>query len=139
MSVFRVKRARSVVHSTAHHAVSALSWLHPKLGAESKAQGVTEVTYEFLTSTITTENFTASQETKKALLALQLTFERIGASENIFLAQLDSAFITFGFPNGRWPNYCLCSVTSKAGKTVKVKVDTFGNRYSLLSTVRDCT
>ena len=131
--MFRVKRARSVIHSVAHHGVSALSWLHPRLGEEGKAQKVQKVTYDFCSSKITTDGFNASAETKRAFSTLQETFERIGSSEEVFLSQLSNASITFGFFKGRWPNYCICSATSLDGKNVKVKVDGFGKKYGLLS------
>ena len=131
--MFRVKRARSVIHSVAHHGVSALSWLHPRLGEEGKAQQLQEITYDFCLSKISTDGFQASTETEKAFAALQETFERIGTAEEVFLSQLSSASITFGFCKGRWPNYCICSATSLDGKNVKVKVDGFGKKYGLLS------
>lgn len=130
--MFRVKRARSVIHSVAHHGVSALSGLHPRLGEESKAQKLQEITYDFCRSKIATDGFQVSTETEKALSALQETFERIGAAEEVLLSQLSNASITFGFFKGRWANYCICSVTSLDGKNVKVKVDGFGKKYGLL-------
>jgi len=134
--MFKVKRARSVIHSVAHHGVSALSWLHPRLGEESKSQKVQEISYDFCVSKVTTGGFEPSTETEKAFSALQETFERIGSTEKVFLSQLSNASITFGFFNGRWPNYCICSVTSIDGKNVKVKVDGFGKKYGLLSKFR---
>ena len=83
--MFKVKRARSVIHSVAHHGVSALSWLHPRLGEESKAQKVQEISYDFCLSKVTTDGFQPSEETEKAFSALQDTFERIGSTEKVFL------------------------------------------------------
>lgn len=131
--MFRIKRARSVIHGVAHHGVSALSWLHPTLGEEGKAQELKEITYDFCLSKISTEGFQPSLSTENAFSALQETFERIGAAEKVFKSELSDAYITFGFYKGRWPNYCICSVTSKNGKVVEVKVDGFGKKYGILS------
>lgn len=131
--MFKVKRARSVVHSAAHHGVSALSWLHPRLGEECKAQNLSEVSYDLHASRITTKGFSASKETQMAFSALQSTFERIAATEKIHPVELSAVFITFGFNRGYWPNYFLCSLTSKNGKVAKIKVDGFGKKYGLLS------
>ena len=131
--MFRIKRARSVIHSVAHHGVSALSWLHPKLGEEGKEQNFDEISYNFCSSKITTEGFLPSLETSNAFSSLQETFERISATEKVFISEINDANITFGFYKGAWPNYCICSLTSKNGKVVKVKVDGFGNKYNILS------
>lgn len=130
--MFRIKRTRSVIHSIAHHGVSALSWLHPRLGEESKVQRITEVSYDFCISKIVTQGFNASQETLNAFSTLQSTFERIAATEKVCLAQLNKAVITFGFKQACWPNYCLCCVMAKNGNEVQVKVDGFGRKYGLL-------
>ncbi len=135
--MFRVKRARSVIHSLAHHGVSALSWLHPKLGEESKEQKIVEVTYDFCNSQVITEGFKSSNETKNAFAALQQTFERIASGEKIYLSQLNSASITFGFKQGRWPNYCICCLTSKNGNSIQVKTDGYGKKLDLLSNFKN--
>ncbi|WP_434939010.1 hypothetical protein ACRWQN_16905 [Shewanella sp. HL-SH8] len=134
--MFKVKRSRSVIHSVAHHAVSALSWLHPRLGQECLGQNVIELNFDLLNSNITNQNFVASNETKMAFNTLKSTFERIAEAEGVEVNQLVNASISFGFAKDHWPNYCCCSCTSSSGKFVSVKVDGLGNKYGLLSTVR---
>jgi hypothetical protein len=134
--MFKVKRARSVIQSVAHHAVSALSWFHPRLGEECSKQRVSELSFDLLNNNIKIQNFVASNETEQAFTTLMSTFERIATAEGITLNQLTEATISFGFAKDHWPNYCCCSCTSDSGKSLSIKVDGFGNKYGLLGKVR---
>jgi len=131
--MFRIKRARSLIHSLAHHGVSALSWLHPRLGEECKLQSVAEIVYDLLNGKIYNSEVTLSKESLMAFGGLKVNFERIASLEGIYADQLSNASICFGFKGGTWPNYCICSIESKSGKKLDVKVDSFGNKYGLLS------
>jgi len=131
--MFRIKRARSVIHSVAHHGVSALSWLHPRLGEECKTQGFKEIEFDLIEGNITSNAFTPSQETINAFSALKETFYKLAIGENISISDLYSTLIIFGFERGRWPSYCVITLSTVEGKKISVKVDEFGRKYGPLS------
>ncbi|WP_145925118.1 hypothetical protein [Pseudoalteromonas luteoviolacea] len=68
-----------------------------------------------------------------ALKALSETFFRIAESEGIKESDLGSAIIVFGFKIDSWPYFCEVSVTSKCGSTMKVKVDSMGNKFNMVN------
>jgi hypothetical protein len=131
--MFRKKRARSVIHSIVHHGVSALSWLHPRLGEECANQNLEYIEINLLEAAVSTNGFTASEETKSAINSLKETFSKIAASEGIDITELAEATIKFGFEKGKWPSICVAKMNDKNNISVSVKVDGFGNKYSLLS------
>ena len=131
--MFRKKRARSVIHSIAHHGVSALSWLHPRLGEECANQNLEYIVINLLEAAVSTNGFAASEETKSAINSLKETFLKIAASEGIDITELAEATIKFGFEKGKWPSICVAKMNDKNNISVSVKVDGFGNKYSLLS------
>ena len=134
--MFKVKRSRSVIHSLSHHAVSALSWLRPRLGKECSNQSVTEISFDLLNRNVLNKKIVVSNETKTAFDTLSITFERIALAEGVLLSQLTEASLSFGFSKNNWPYYCICTCTSLSGKTLEIKVDMFGNKFGLLSKVR---
>ena len=131
--MYRIKRARSVIHSLAHHGVSALSWLHPRLGEECYSSGLSEVTFDLINVKISTVNFKASKETLCAFDNLRETFEKILKAEIMDLSVIQAANITFGFKNDNWPYFCVCELTGSDSKLIQVKLDWCGNKFSLLS------
>ena len=133
LNMYRIKRGRSVIHSLAHHGVSALSWLHPRLSEECNKSGVTEVSFDLIDALITTKEFNGSKETLLAYNALKETFDQIMAAEKIDLSFIESASITFGFNRKSWPYFCICTMTGKDSKKIKVKLDWLGNKFNLLS------
>ncbi len=133
LNMYRIKRARSVIHSLAHHGVSALSWLHPRLGEECKKSEVPKVTFDLILGVITTSEFNASKETLSTYRALKVNFDRILNSENIDLSSVQSASITFGFRSDSYPSFCICKMVGIDEKEIDIKVDWCGNKYNLLS------
>lgn len=131
-TMFRVKRARSVIYSLAHHGVSALSWLHPRLGQECQKADIAEVEFDLVKGVLVADAELFSEPTLKAFGTLKKTFERIASSEGINRENFESASILFGFKKGEWPNYCVCCARGN-GKEISVKVDGFGRKYGLLS------
>jgi hypothetical protein len=131
--MYRIKRGRSVIHSLAHHGVSAISWLHPRLSEDCNNSGITEVSFDLIDALITTEEFNGSMETLSAYDALKVTFDQILAAENIDLSCIESASITFGFKRESWPYFCICTMTGKDSKTINIKLDWLGNKFNLLS------
>jgi len=131
--MFRAKRARSVIHSIAHHGVSALSWLHPRLGEECTKQGYSKIEINLLEAMVSIQGFAASEETKNAITALKKTYSQIAESEEITIEELKEAKLEFGFEKGTWPSFCLAKMSDKNNKSVSVKVDGFGNKYGVPS------
>ena len=131
--MLKIKRARSLVHSIAHHGVSALSWLHPLLGQECREKNINSVEFNLLSGEITTENFVASYGTLMAFSTLKQTFENIANKENVFPNQISNAFIVFGFEKDDWPSYCISYMSGNNGKEINIKVDGFGRKYHALS------
>ena len=131
--MYRTKRARSVAHSIAHHGVSALSWLHPRLGEECIEQRITMVAFDLLTREICSENYVASRNTSSAVIALCETFAKIAKSEGIQLSEISKAEIEFSFKKGCWPQSCSASIGCADGKEVSTKLDGMGRKYNMLS------
>jgi len=131
--MYRIKRVRSVIHGLAHHGVSALSWLHPRLGEECNRCVETEVTFDLILGVIITDGFNASKETLSAYCALKATFERILNAECIDLSSIQNASIIFGFRSDSYPSYCICKMVGRDGKEINIRVDWCGNKYNLLS------
>ncbi len=124
--MFKLKRCKSVIHSTAHHAVSALSWLHPELGEICTKASVRNFQYNLLNSTTYPSELELSKGKYLALSTLSDTFLKIAKSESIERDDLKSAVITFGFKSDTWPYFCEISVESICGKTLSVRVDSMG-------------
>ena len=131
--MFRLKRARSLIQSIAHHGVSALSFLHPRLGEEAKEQSLKTIEIDLLSGKAITENFVPSENTKKAVSELKEMFFKISEAEDINNDEVVKANIVFGFERGRWPSVCWASVTGNNGKVATVKVDGFGKKHHALS------
>lgn len=129
--MFRVKRARSLVHSIAHYGVNPRSSLHPRLGEESNAQSHATIEIDLLTGGVVTEHFSASTPTQNAVAELSKRFLPIAESEGIASDQIRSARITFEFERGYWPSICWASVTGDNNETVTTKVDGFGRKYHM--------
>lgn len=129
----RKKRVRSLIHSIAHHGVSALSWLHPRLGEECKSQGLGFILIDLLDGLILTEEFIASNETLLAVKELSENFKRIAKVEALEVADLAHAKLEFQFRKGRWPSSCQVDVIGTDDTALKIKVDGMGKKYGVLS------
>ena len=131
--MFRLKRARSLVQSIAHHGVSALSWLHPRLGEEAKKQSLSSIEIDLLTGKVITADFVQSDNTSAAISALKERFYNIAEAEGTDKSEIAKANIIFGFERGRWPSVCWASVTGNNDNIASVKVDGFGKKHHALS------
>lgn len=129
----RKKRVRSLIHSIAHHGVSALSWLHPRLGEECKSQDLNSILINLLDGVIITQGFLASNETSLASKELSENFKRIAKVEGLDISDLVYAKIEFQFRKGSWPFACQVDVTGSDDTTFEIKVDGMGNKYGILS------
>ncbi len=129
----RKKRVHSLIHSIAHHGVSALSWLHPRLGEECKSQNLGIILINLLDGLILTEEFLTSNETLLAVKELSENFKRIAKVEGIEAADLAHAKLEFQFRKGRWPSSCQIDVMGTDDTVFEIKLDGMGKKYGILS------
>lgn len=117
-----IKRLRSVVHSTAHHAESALSYLHPHLGELCASLEWDEIVLNLLNGA----HAPAPSKTPRPVLlstqALCQRFEDIIRSECIDKTWLSNATATFLFRGSTWPVGCIVKVKTVDGREVETAV-----------------
>lgn len=100
------KRLSSVCHSIAHHAVSALSYLHPHLRQACRAAGEYSAQIDLLSPNPCPENLRGNQPLQIALMSLQERFAQILQSEGFSLDELQKALLFFEFPAEYKDDYC---------------------------------
>ena len=121
-----IKRLRSVIQSTAYHAVSGLCYVHPHLGEECKKTGIKTITVNLVTPGFEPELPSITRDLKLSTSALREKFNELLAVENIQAQELKSAYATFSFLHGRWPTSCYIEVVIFEGKKTGVAVDSSG-------------
>ncbi len=87
----------SVAHDVAHHAQSALSWLHPHLGDACKNAGMFEVSLDLLSGKPYPNWLVVSEPLRSATEALQHKFKVMVAGRGLNLDSLNSAVLKFLF------------------------------------------
>ena len=127
-----IKRLRSVIHSTAHHAVSGLCYVHPHLGEKCKEIGIKSISVNLLTPGFDAELQSITKELELSTNALREKFSELLASEHIQDSEIKSAYATFDFLRGRWPTSCYIEVVSTEGKKTEVAVDSSGKTAEIL-------
>ena len=127
-----IKRLRSVVQSTAHHAVSGLCYVHPHLGEECKKTGIKTISVNLMTLGFDPELPSTTRELELSTSALREKFNELLAVENIQAQELKSASATFGFLRGRWPSSCYIEVVTFEGKKTEISVDSSGKTAEIL-------
>ena len=127
--MFRIKRLRSAAHSVAHHGVSALSFLHPRLGEECKRNNHASVEIDLLSGILLCDTSRFTHETIKASKSLSRTFKDLLIVEKIDVKDIKNAIIEFHFIRGKWPSSCEIVVAIADGRDVHCKVDQFGNMF----------
>jgi hypothetical protein len=126
------KRLRSVVHSTAHHSVSGLCYVHPHLGAICKQLGYREILIDLLRPGFEPELANITRELEHSTAALREFFRDVLGSEKIDESALKSAEIIFFFQKGRWPSGSIVRVVTDQNKIVESCVDSSGRRSNSL-------
>ena len=123
------KRLKSVVQSIAHHAVSALSFVHPHLGQACEAEGLDSI--EIYVSEIEPcpEVFLNIEPLRLALNKLKKTFYVLVVTEGFEPKDIESAKLVFEFDHGLLDHYCSVCTASlvSASKTYQCKVNYIGN------------
>ncbi|MBX3658788.1 MAG: hypothetical protein KF740_10170 [Ramlibacter sp.] len=124
-----IKRLSSVCHSAAHHAVSALSYVHPHLGQACNAAGLESSAVDLLAEDIYPSSLPRVEPLALALTGLKARFGEILASEGFAPSDLHRAALHFEFAPGLPDYFCRrCSAVVEAtnGKSFMHAVDGLG-------------
>jgi hypothetical protein len=97
------KRLRSVIQSTAHHAVSGPCYVHPNLGAVCKGLDLESVQVSLLAANFVPALGKIPKELSFSTIALREKYLEILASEHISLNEAQEAYATFEFLQAKWP------------------------------------
>lgn len=117
------KRLRSVIQSTAHHAVSGLCYVHPHLGEACKELEIKTISLNLLQPEFNPHLNNITKELKLSTDALRAKFSELLEVEHLSTAEIQKAFATFSFNQGKWPSSCYIEVTTKEDKKIEVTVD----------------
>ena len=126
------KRLRSAIHSTAHHAVSGLCYVHPHLGELCKDAGINTATIDLLSGRVAVLNIEIATPLEFASQALSEKFEEILSLEKIERSSLQSARIEFQFRGSRWPRSCYIRVVTAEGREFQDAVGMDGHRAEIV-------
>jgi hypothetical protein len=127
-----IKRLRSVIQSTAHHAVSGLCYVHPHLGEECKKSGIKTINVNLMNSSFDPELPSITKELELSTNALREKFNELLSIEKIYASEIKSAYATFAFLRGRWPTSCYIEAVTVEGKKTEVAVDSSGKTAEIL-------
>ncbi len=125
------KRLNSVAHSIAHHAVSALSYVHPHLGEACADVGVHHVVIDVMQDDPCPPEFRDRRPLRLSVGKLKETLSGILESEGFSLDALREAKLTFYFKQNRTDHYCsICNavLVDSEGTTHEDWVDYMGMR-----------
>jgi hypothetical protein len=126
------KRLRSVIQSTAHHAVSGLCYVHPHLGSQCKDLGIKSVRVGLLEPSFDPSLGDIPKELSLSTNALREKFDEILASEHISRNEIKDAYATFEFLQAKWPVGCCVSAYDLQGKKIEAAVGSDGNSAEVL-------
>ncbi|MDR6982662.1 hypothetical protein J2X32_001280 [Rheinheimera pacifica] len=123
------KRLKSVVQSSAHHAVSGLSFVHPHLGQACEEAGLDSIEICISDTEPCPERFLHIEPLKLALNTLKEKFFGLVVAEGFEPKDIESAKMFFEFKHGHFDHYCsVCTATLvSASKTYQSKVNYLGN------------
>lgn len=116
------KRLRSVIQSTAHHAVSGLCFLHPHLGQLCRSNGRKSITIDLMRPATEPEFPVLSEGLDLSVAELRNRFYRLLTAEKIDAESLAETTVHFTFMKGRWPAGCTVTVRTAAGKRLSAEV-----------------
>ncbi len=129
----KIKRLRSVVHCTGHHAISGLSFVHPHLGEACKDNKISSVSVNLLKEEFIPKLRSISKELNLSTTALRKTFIEFLNKENISNNEIVKAYILFNFINDIWPSSCYLEVTTIENRTIEVALDSLGAKATVLN------
>jgi len=127
-----IKRLRSVIQSTAHHAVSGLCYVHPHLGDECKKANIKTIGVNLLNPGFDSKLPTITREIELSTNALREKFIELMTTESIQATDIKRAYAIFHFLRGSWPTSCYIKVVTMEGKNIEVAVDSSGKTAEVL-------
>ncbi len=127
-----IKRLRSVIQSTAHHAASGLCYVHPHLGEKCKELGIRSIGVNLLKPGFDAELPSITKELELSTNALREKFHELLVVEKIPASEIQSGYATFNFIRGSWPISCHIEVVTIEGKKEEVAVDSSGKTAEVL-------
>lgn len=110
------------MHSTAHHAESALSYLHPHLGQLCASIDRNQIGLDLLTGALAPAPSRIPRTVKLSAQALCQRFGDILRSEHIDDSWLSEAVAEFVFYGATWPDGCIVKVKTVDGREVEAAV-----------------
>jgi hypothetical protein len=123
------KRLKSVSHSIAHHAVSALSYVHPHLRRACDAIGLPCAHIDLKAEDPCPEVFQGNEPLRLSLGALKGKFQHIVTAEGFTPNDIEAVNLFFYFTPEFPDDYCsICEaeVVSASGKAYRSVVDYYG-------------
>jgi hypothetical protein len=128
----RTKRLRSVIQSTAHHAVSGLCYVHPHLGKACIDIGIQTISVNLLKSGFEPSLLKLTKELELSTNALREKFAEILNAEDMDVTKIKKAYALFNFYKDHWPSSCYIEIITQEGKKLDVAVDSMGNKAEVL-------
>lgn len=126
------RRLKSVVHSTAHHAMSGLCYVHPHLGAVCKELGINSVQVGLPEASFDPDLGNIPEELLLSTNALCEKFVEILTSDGISLNDVQEASATFQFLQTAWPVGCCVSARNAKGVIIEASVGSDGNSAEIV-------
>lgn len=126
------KRLRSVIQSTAHHAMSGLCYVTNHLGVFCEARNLDRATVDLLKGAVVTSDKIIAEPLRLSANALGNRFVQILTAEGIAVSDLRSATIEFHFKKWAWPLGCHIRVETIDGVSLEDTSDEFGKRAETL-------
>lgn len=124
------KRLRSVIQSTAHHAMSGLCFIHDSLGVFCEARSLDKAVIDLMSGTVVTAD-KVPKPLRLSAKALQKRFMQILNSEGMQASDLLSATIEFHYRKWAWPIGCYINAETVGG-VVEETADELGRRAEIL-------
>jgi hypothetical protein len=122
------KRLRSVIQSTAHHAMSGLCYVTQHLGVFCEARQLDRATVDLLAGTVVTSDGIIAKPLRLSADALSKRFVEILNAEGIEVSDLHSATIEFHFKKWACPLGCHIRVETTDGLSLEDTSDELGRR-----------
>lgn len=128
------KRLKSVIQSTAHHAISGLCYIHPHLGEVCNKLGIKSIRINLMKPGFDVELPSVSKALKLSTDALRERYTALLTVENIQASEIKSTYATFFFLHDEWPVSCYIKVITIEGKKADVAVELSGKTVEVLHT-----
>lgn len=128
------KRLRSVVQSTAHHAVSGLSYVNLQLRKACVKEGKSFCEIDLLSENPCPYEYKDVAPLRLALSSLRTKFMEILMSEGVEGMELKEVRIRYEFPpdGDDYTANCLMSVKTADGSLIESAVDSGGNTAEII-------